>query len=148
MNNQLQYLHTQRQAKDLGKKLAKGLQGTGSVPCRFERSQPCQAMRDDKKNVVWSQSCIAIMEKSPEYMNLLQVARELLELPAGEWVFPAPAGAPHYSLYYGHTALQDHGVSVKAPPDFQATEAGLYLTTPGTVPGVSQWQSIAHISLV
>eukprot|EP00977_Amphora_coffeiformis_P024881 scaffold17437_cov173-Amphora_coffeaeformis.AAC.3 len=150
---------SQREASDLGKKFQKGLAGTGPVPCRFRRG-PCLAMYDDQpqqqqqqdtesvtRKLIWSQSCIAIMERSEEYMNLLQASRQVLQLPPGEWLFPAPAREPHYSQYYGTTALTEYQ-DVNPPPDFVATEAALYLTTPGTVEGVSQWKEVTRISLV
>mmetsp|Transcript_28526 Transcript_28526/g.69406 ORF Transcript_28526/g.69406 Transcript_28526/m.69406 type:complete len:331 (-) Transcript_28526:85-1077(-) len=158
---------TQREATDLGQRLQNGLQGTGPVPCRF-RKEPCQSMYLDDENdnhgggekekhhadcegksenprrVVWSQSCIAIMERSEEYMNLLAKSRQALELPPGEWMFPAPAREPHYSKFYSTAPLS---VPVDPPPDFVATEAALFLTTPGTVEGVSQWKEITRIPL-
>ena len=140
---------TQREASDLGKKFQKLLKGTGAVPCRFKR-ELCQTMYDDHQHLIWSQSCIAIMERSDEFMNLLAKARYVLNLPPGEWQFPAPAQEPHFSkLYYQRattTALPD--AQLQPPQDFSATEAALFLTTPGTVPGVSQWKEIARIPLL
>jgi len=93
---------SQREAVDLGKKLRKGLAGTGPVPCRFrpgpcvamydeqpqpqqpDQSQPPQAAENGNGKVVWSQSCIAVMERSEEYMNLLEASRQVLRLPPGE----------------------------------------------------------------
>lgn len=141
---------TQREATDLGKELQKGLRGTGPVPCRF-RKEPCKAMYVDDESsachgkLVWSQSCIAVMERSEEYMNLLAKSRQVLKLPPGEWLFPAPAREPHYSKYYASTPLP---VRVDPPPDFVATEAALYLTSPGTAEGVSQWKEITRIPLL
>ena len=135
---------TQRQAQDVGQELLKGLAGTGAVPCVF-KNVPCQSMYDDNQKLVWSQACIAIMERSPEYMRLLQKARDVLHLPPGEWMFPAPAKEPHYSKYYGTTPL---AVNPAPPPNFEATEAALYLTTPGTVQGVGQWRQVTRINLL
>ena len=154
---------TLRDAVQLGRRLQKGLRHSGPVPCRFNNAanQPCQAMYssdDDNNNdnddndeptVVWSQACIAIMERSDEYMKLLESSRQLLGVAAGglcgEWMFPAPAREPHYSQYYGPRALPR---AVAAPPDFVAREASLVCTTPGTVQGVAQWREVARIDLV
>jgi len=148
---------TLRDAVQLGQRLRKGLRHSGPVPCRFNASnQPCKAMYNDDDNnndndeptVVWSQACIAIMERSDEYMKLLESSRQLLGVAAGgcgEWMFPAPAREPHYSQYYGPRALPR---AVAAPPDFVAREASLVCTTPGTVQGVAQWREVARIDLV
>ena len=78
-------------------------------------------------------------------MEVLQKARDVLQLPPGEWMFPGPAREPHYSKYYGTTPLAN---PPPVPPNFEATEAALFLTTPGTVEGVSQWRQVTRISLL
>lgn len=129
-----------------------------------------------QKQLVWSQSCIAIMERSEEYMNLLTKARDILQLPPGEWMFPGPACEPHYSKFYGkyeipaavakeaveEPPLHQHAIGnnyhhhhddddddddLNPPPDFVADQAALYLTTPGTLQGVAQWRQITLIDL-
>lgn len=135
---------TLREAKDLGKKLRKGLEGTGTVPCHFHK-RPCVAMHDEHNELVWSQSCISIMDRSDEYMELLVKSRSLLGLPPGEWMFPAPACEPHFSRFYGTKGIED--ASIPAPEDFIADEAALFLTTPGTVQGVGQWKEVTRIAL-
>jgi len=148
-----------RHARELGDSLRSGLQGTGAVPCRFSSSAHCCAMYDDSGKLVWSQSCIAIMERSDEYMELLAKAREILNLPPGEWMFPAPACEPHYSKFYGHRDIlsgatnsdddkKNSAAIVPAPSDFIAQEAALYYTTPGTVEGVARWKEITRIPLL
>jgi hypothetical protein len=139
---------TQRQVKELVKDMKQGLAGMGSVPCRFHRHKVCEAMHtedDEESKLVWSQACIARMEPCPEYMAVLQCARDVLHLPKGEWMFPPPARAPHYSKYYGNTALSTP--LPPPPPNFDAMEAALFLTTPGTVAGVSQWRPVARFPL-
>jgi len=134
-------------AKRLGKILQAALSHSGAVPCRFSQHQPCQAMTKDG-SVVWSQACISVMERSPEFLQLLERARGALKMPTlGEWVFPAPAGEPHYSKFYGRAAIPNNDV-IAAPPDFVAQEASLWMTTPGTVEGVGNWKEVARIQLV
>lgn len=133
---------TQREATELGHKLQQGLQGSGKVNCRFLR-QPCMAMFKDNQ-VVWSQACIAVMERCEEYMNILAQSRKLLELPPGEWMFPGPACEPHFSKFYGAQPIPEE---VDAPPDFVADQAALFLTTPGTLEGVGKWRQITIIDL-
>ena len=60
-------------------------------------------------------------------------------------MFPPPAREPHYSKYYSNTPLV---VNPPVPPSFEAHEAALYMTTPGTVQGVSQWRAVTHIDLL
>ena len=132
-----------REATELGKQLEKGLQGSGVVPCRFER-KPCVAMYNKEGKLVWSQSCIAIMERSEEYMNLLALSRKLLELPPGEWMFPGPSCEPHFSKFYGAHQIP---TDIEAPPDFVADEVALYMTTPGTLDGVAKWREVTRINL-
>ena len=85
-----------REATELGKELQRGLKGSGGVPCRFDPTKSCHAMYHNdhdnngtttKRRLVWSQSCIAIMERSDEFMNLLELSRHCLKLPPGEWMF-------------------------------------------------------------
>lgn len=135
---------TLREAKDLGKKLRQGLEHTGTVPCRFHK-RPCVAMHNENNELVWSQSCISIMERSDEYMNLLATSRSVLGLPPGEWMFPPPACEPHFSRFYGTKGIED--ASIPAPENFVADEATLFLTTPGTVEGVGQWREVTRIDL-
>jgi hypothetical protein len=81
---------TVREANELGQKLQKGLEASGGVPCRFDRSNGCRPMykhEDGTNRLVWSQSCIAIMERSDEFMNLLELSRKVLELPSGECTY-------------------------------------------------------------
>ena len=147
-------VETHREMSEIGQKLRKGLKYTGVVPCRFDtvknngndgnNNNTCEAMYNDDNKLVWSQSCIAMMERSPEYMNILAKAREILELPPGEWMFPGPAKEPHYSKFYGKFEIPH---AVNTPPNFVSTEAALYLTTPGTLDGVAQWKEIIRIPL-
>lgn len=136
---------TQREATELGKHLKDRLRGTGPVPCRF-RKIPCESMYDASNMLVWSQSCIAMMERSEEYMNLLDQSRQVLKLPSGEWIFPGPAHEPHFSKYYGSQPLSPTTI-IHPPEDFVADEAALFLTTPGTLNGVSQWREVKRIDL-
>lgn len=81
-----------REAHELGEKLKKGLQHSGAIPCRFDRDKGCVAMykQDDygmSETLVWSQSCIAIMERSEEFMKVLELSRNVLNLPPGECTF-------------------------------------------------------------
>jgi hypothetical protein len=82
---------TLREADELGHTLQKGLGASGRIPCRFNRSKGCVAMYkngdDGSKNLVWSQSCIAMMERSDEFMNLLDLSRQVLKLPPGECMY-------------------------------------------------------------
>ncbi len=133
---------TQREATELGKKLLHGLQGSGKVPCRF-LPKPCVAMFNGDK-IVWSQACIAIMERCKEYMNILALSRKLLGLPPGEWMFPGPACEPHFSKFYGAQPIPQE---IEAPPDFVADQASLVMTTPGTLQGVAKWREITVIDL-
>ena len=139
-----------RQARELGERLKKNLQHSGAVPCRFSQQAGCQAMytnttdKDDQHQLVWSQSCIAMMEKSPEFMHLLHLARDTLALPAGEWMFPGPAGQPHFSKFYGAHEIPRR---VSVPDDFLASEAALWATTPGTIAGVANWREVTRIPL-
>lgn len=94
---------TMRDVHDIGIKLKTGLTkyggGTNGVPCNFynstnnnannnnssSKNDRCQAMyykSDDhqKNKLVWSQSCIAMMERSEEFMGLLQQSRGILLL--------------------------------------------------------------------
>ena len=148
------------EAQQLGIELQQRLQGSGSVPCRFDDSKPCLAMyrndetdggdrctSDDKRLLVWSQSCISVMERSPEFMSLLNLSRLVLKLPPGEWMFPGPICEPHFSMFYGDRQIPPH-FSIPAPPNFVATEASLYMTTPGTRQGVAKWREITRISLL
>lgn len=153
---------THREVEDLGLLLKKGLENTGGVPCRFYHSQSkdiantqppqkCEAMYTQDEvhcsKLVWSQSCIAFMERSEEYMSLLEKSRAILELPQGEWMFPAPAREPHLSKFYGREAIPDD----KQPPSpepFIADQVSLFYTTPGTVEGVKKWREVIRISLV
>ncbi|KAL3930817.1 MAG: hypothetical protein SGBAC_011602 [Bacillariaceae sp.] len=106
----------------------------------------CVAMYNKENSaLVWSQSCIAIMERSEEYLKCLELARSLLNLPKGEWMFPQPAGEPHCSTFYGKYEIMD---AVEIPPDFVAEEASLYMTTPGTLEGVAKWREVARIPLL
>jgi hypothetical protein len=84
-----------REVNELGVQLQKSLECSGPVPCRFDRTRGCVAMykEDDrspttggntKRSLVWSQSCIAVMERSEEFMNLLALSRQVLKLPPGE----------------------------------------------------------------
>ena len=133
---------TQREVTELGDKLLHGLKGSGKVPCRF-LPQSCLAMYNEGR-VVWSQACIAIMERSEEYMNLLALSRKVLELPQGEWMFPGPACEPHFSKFYGSQPIPE---TIDAPPDFVADQAALFMTTPGTTEGVAKWRQITIIDL-
>jgi hypothetical protein len=103
-------------------------------------------MYDPSNNLVWSQSCVAMMERSDEYMKLLAQSRQVLKLPPGEWIFPGPAHEPHFSKYYGNQPLSPT-TSIQPPEDFIADEAALFLTTPGTLHGVSQWKEVTRIDL-
>lgn len=138
-----------REARELGSRLKKHLQHSGTVPCRFSSQECCQAMyttgEEEKKQLVWSQSCIAMMEKSPEYMHLLNLARTVLQLPQGEWMFPAPACEPHFSKFYGSHEIPN---SISCPDDFVAEEVSLWATTPGTVQGVANWREVQRIKLL
>lgn len=134
---------THREATQLGKQLQKGLKGSGVVPCRFQQS-PCVAMYTTENKIVWSQSCIAIVERSEEYMNLLALSRQIFQLPLGEWMFPGPACEPHYSTFYGTQSIP---TNIPPPPNFVAEEAALVMTTPGTLEGVAKWREVARIHL-
>ena len=160
---------TLREGKKLGQEFQQGLRGSGGVPCRFDNTKSCLAMYrkddnnnnngdgggDDKNNsknsnsqhLVWSQSCIATMERSAEFMNLLERSRHILKLPPGEWMFPGPICEPHFSMFYGDQQIPPH-ISIGAPPNFIATEAALFMTTPGTLQGVAKWREITRISLL
>jgi hypothetical protein len=156
-------------ARKIGKTLQKALQGSGPVPCRF-RQEPCRAMyREDTittttttttmtnsnppqtqplqktTTLVWSQACIAIMDRSVEYMALLDRARHALEMPPGEWMFPAPACEPHLSKFYGHVEIPHE---IPTSPDFVAVEVALWSTNPGTVEGVQEWKEVTRINLL
>ena len=98
---------TNREVKELGQRLQKKLQQMKSVPCRFydkydnrnrsntdsshningsnsnDGRKRCHVMHNEENQLVWSQSCIALMERSDEYMALLAKAREVLGLPQG-----------------------------------------------------------------
>lgn len=83
---------THREAEELGKRLRRKLRRMNPVPCRFYgpdnvisgcNEKRCCAMYNEQNQLVWSQSCIAFMEQSDEYMALLEKAREVLELPQG-----------------------------------------------------------------
>jgi hypothetical protein len=89
-----------REAHELGLQLKKGLElnGAGGVPCRFDqKSRGCVAMymedndsgggSSTKNSLVWSQSCIAVMERSEEFMNVLALSRQVLKLPPGECTY-------------------------------------------------------------
>jgi hypothetical protein len=136
-----------RDVEEIAQKLQQGLQHTGLVPCRFVPNQPCKAMVQEDNTLVWSQSCIAIMERSPEYMKLLAKARQILELPLGEWMFPGPACEPHLSKFYGKYPIPNMEQDVDVPPDFLADQAALYMTTHGTLEGVGKWRKVTIINL-
>jgi len=154
---------THREAEDLGLRLKKGLKNFGGVPCRFyhrqskdnandaQLPQKCEAMYTEDEAIgsklVWSQSCIAFMERSEEYMSLLEKARAILELPQGEWMFPAPSREPHLSKFYGHGAIPDDR-QPSCPEPFIADQVSLFYTTPGTVEGVKKWREVIRIPLV
>ena len=157
---------TLREANKLGRELQQGLQGSGGVPCRFDNTKPCLAMyrNDDnnnsdgdgggddnnnsnKRHLVWSQSCIATMERSDEFMNLLDRSRHILKLPPGEWMFPGPICEPHFSMFYGDQQIPPN-IGIRAPPNFIAAEAALFMTTPGTLQGVAKWREITRTSLL
>jgi hypothetical protein len=161
-------------ARKIGKTLQKALQGSGPIPCRF-RQEPCRAMyREDtpmttttmnttsaatnsnssqqqpqlqktSSSLVWSQACISIMERSVEYMALLDRARHALDMPPGEWMFPAPACEPHLSKFYGHVEIPHE---IPTSPDFVAVEVALWSTNPGTVEGVQGWKEVTRINLL
>ena len=135
---------TSKDAKAIGERLDRGLKHSGKVPCRF-RKEPCAAMYTEEDKVVWSQACIAIMERSDEYMDLLEKAREILGMGIGDWMFPPPAREPHFSYYYGHARIPKN---VDPPADFEAVQAALWMTTPGSVEGVAEWKEVTRINLV
>lgn len=87
------------------------------------------------------------MERSTEFLNLLDMCRQVLKLPSGEWMFPGPICEPHFSMFYGGQEILSH-VDIEPPPNFVATEAALFLTTPGTLEGVAKWREITRISLL
>ena len=135
---------TAKDARAIGERLQRGLKNTGAVPCRFH-NQPCVPMYNEKQHLVWSQACIAIMERSEEFMELLAKSREILGMGMGEWMFPPPAREPHLSYYYGYSSIPK---SINPPSEFVAVQAALWMTTPGTVEGVAGWREVTRINLV
>ena len=115
----------------------------GGIPCRFFGG--LSSGKDAEGNFVWSQALAAVMERSPEYMNLVEASRLALKMPA-EHRFPPPLSNPHMSLYYGVQNVP--GVeSIEIPSVFLATEAALWVTYPATVDGVKSWKEIGRVSL-
>ena len=80
-------------------------------------------------------------------MELLNKARDILELPSGEWMFPEPAKEPHYSKFYGNKAPIPLNELPTVPNNFVANQVALYYTTPGTVDGVRWWKEEMKIKL-
>jgi len=84
------------------------------------------------------------MERSEEFMNLLDKSRHVLKLPLGEWMFPGPISEPHFIMFYGDQQIPSH-IEVRPPPSFVATEATLFMTTEQD-PGKER--SLCHIRLL
>jgi hypothetical protein len=131
-------------AKFIFRELTQNLKGTGPVPCRF--LPKVESMYNEESVLVWSQACLTVMERSPEYMKLLERTRSVLGMDCGEWMFARPIGQPHISHFYGCSRPPPPD-QVRLPPDFVAREAALWITSPGTVQGVKFWKELGRIQL-
>mmetsp|Transcript_17181 Transcript_17181/g.31106 ORF Transcript_17181/g.31106 Transcript_17181/m.31106 type:complete len:268 (+) Transcript_17181:425-1228(+) len=135
-----------KHGKHLGRRLEKRLTGTGGIPCRF-RDEIVSMYDDSTGKLIWSQSCLSIMARSEEFMNLLERSREATGMANGaEWMFPGPLREPHMSHYYGSESPPPVS-QVQRPPDFVAHEVALFVTSPGSVAGVKEWVQRTLIKL-
>jgi hypothetical protein len=131
-------------AKFILRELTQNLKCTGPVPCRF--LSKVESMYNEDSVLVWSQACLTVMERSPEYMKLLERTRSVLGMDCGEWMFARPIGQPHISHFFGSNRPPPPD-QVRLPPDFVAQEASLWITSPGTVQGVKFWKELGRIQL-
>ena len=130
--------------KNLTEKLQKGLQGTGSVPCRFR--QDVETMYHDDDSLVWNQACVSVVKQTKEFMAFHKHCRNILNLNDEEWEFPPPLREPHLSHFYG-TTVPPASENVLVAPDFDAVEAALWETS-GGYEGVKNWRELARIKLI
>jgi hypothetical protein len=130
---------SEQHALEMGKKLQEGLKGFGKIPCQFN-NVPYSSKG------AWSQGLFLVMDVSAPYMNLCQKSRGLLGMDTENWRFPAPAGLPHLSLFYGVKNVPEKK-EVMPVPAFFSYELALWLTNPSTLEGVPEWKEMTTISI-
>jgi len=136
---------SRQHGQQLGKLLQQGLAGTGGIPCIFR--DEIVSMYNPDSTLIWSQACLSVMQRSVEFLELLERSRSIVGMNNGmEWMFPGPAREPHLSHYYGSERPPPPD-TVIPPPDFIAQEVALFITSPGTLVGVKSWKQLTIIQL-
>lgn len=112
--------------------------------------------------VKWNQSCVSLMNKSPEYLQSVRITQEVAKeydqkfhdicekqnKNLGVVTFPPPVEYPHYSFAYGSKPEVVFDYCLSVPPTFVAKDFALYCTSPATLEGVSDsWYEIGRFSL-
>ena len=131
------------QLQELSHVLKQGLQNFGGIPCHFRKE--VITMTNPNNTLVWNQACVSVMERSDDFLRLIDVVRNLLGMQGEEYKFPAPLGEPHLSHYYGtkNAPCADDVISI---PDFVAEEVALWETS-GGFEGVKNWKELARMEL-
>lgn len=106
------------------------------------------SIRSDGGTVQWNQALVAVLDKTPSMLALVDASRKAFHLPPGPKFAPLLQN-PHLSLYYG-TCIDNipDPDCVVVQQSFLATELALWKTEPGTPEGVAEWKEVGRISLI
>ena len=122
---------------------------------------PLVSSLDKDGKVIWNQSCLAVMKRSPSFLNAIRLSKQVLFGDGSNYkkeddviTFPPPIREPHFSFAYGHVDVMSNedkcmetDRTMKLPPDFSSTEMALFWTYPATLEGVSQWSEVGRVPL-
>ena len=145
-------------AKIVLKRLQHAFRGFGGVECRFVPDRGVFAARQPPDNdirdgvVQWNQSCVAVMERTKDFVRAMQVADKALFPEYDKYVsierhFKTPLLEPHYSYAYGNDPELIPATLV-CPPSFKSTEMVIMWTYPTNLDSVEKWREIGRFSLV
>ena len=145
--------------------LRQGMAGWGTVECELAKNNK----NNNKSNTTtsssssssssspvsvnpnqWNQAAVAVVEPTPDLIQLCQLSRKLMDLHDTSCLFAPPLREPHMSLYYGTRGVPTVDDIQLPATRFVADRVALWKTSPSNnEQDVAQsWQQLDIISLM
>lgn len=145
-------------AKIVLNRLRLAFQSHGGVECNFVKERGVFAAREEDGTVKWNQSCVCIMERSKSLIKAMKAADKAMHsttidtsdsdnVQSIEHYFKPPLCEPHYSFVYGNNP-ELIPAALECPPSFISTEFLVVWTSPPSLKGVRQWETVGKVSMV
>ena len=131
------------------------------IPCEFARSRSFVTGYNDENIMIWSQTCVGIVERNKRLVQAVELARKCLY--ESKYVnnmkdeaslvvsFGPPLNEPHLSFAYKTSELNEGSTKEvfgdNLPEDFISNEMVLVKTDPESVEGVPYWEVIGSFSI-